>query len=117
MTSTYILEGHTPVLEPDFIKWGHWFETADRKVRKNTLWKLSGGTVTELYVSTVFLGLDAGDGYHPPQLFATMVFGGGHDGVQLRASSWENAEAMHEVCLKAIICGVLEYDHQTNQLD
>lgn len=63
----YILDGKTPVREPDLIKAAIWYDTADRNVAL---------TDTQLHsVSTVFLGLDhnfrpAG----PPLLFETMVF-------------------------------------------
>ena len=32
MTAQYILDGTTPVLEPDLLTWARWFETANRHV-------------------------------------------------------------------------------------
>ena len=88
---TYTLnERGEPVREPDFQKWGQWFQTAARHVAENT--------VGEAWVSTVFLGLDNGcrlDG-SAPVLWETMVFGGPCDHMQSRcAGSREQAEAMH----------------------
>jgi hypothetical protein len=61
----------------------------DRRVAKTEI-----GPVT---ISTVFLGLDHGLGDGPPRLFETMIFGGEHDEYQDRCSTWEEAEAQHEV--------------------
>lgn len=66
----YILDGHTPIKEPDVLRWGAWFETADRSVKKTPV-------SDEVLVSTVFLGLDHCFGDSPsPVLFETLIFGG-----------------------------------------
>lgn len=91
MPDTYILDGKTPVPEPDVIKWGKWMELGHNRVRADV--------IGEARVSTVFLGLDRRFGEGPPLLFETMVFGGPLDGQQERCSTWEEAEAQHErVC-------------------
>lgn len=46
-------------------------------------------------VSTVFLGLDHGDGDGPPLVFETMVFGGPFDQWCDRCSTYDEAEAQH----------------------
>jgi len=88
----YVLDGHDPVPEPDPIKWGIWFETADRHVA-NT--RLPNGLV----VSTVFLGLDhAFWNEGPPILFETMVFDeddGAEDDYTRRYATWDDAAAGH----------------------
>ena len=63
----YVLDkaGNT-VLEPDLMKMGEGFETADRKVAETEIDKLQ--------VSTVFLGLNHNFGEGPPILWETMVF-------------------------------------------
>jgi len=63
----FILNGKRPEACADIVKWGRWFETADRHVAKTD--------VGECWVSTVFLGLDhnwSGEG--APVLFETMAF-------------------------------------------
>ena len=89
MSDVYILIGQTPVLEPDFLKWGKWFETADRRVALTD--------VGAARVSTVFLGLDhrfTSDG--PPILFETMVLGDDGEGEAMRrCSTWLQAEVQH----------------------
>ncbi|MFT3987228.1 hypothetical protein [Aestuariivirga sp.] len=86
MSDWYILEGHTPVYEPDLMKAARWFETADRIVAKTTI-----GTAR---VSTVFLGLDHGENGEK-HLFETMIFNGDRDDYQTRCATWEQAEKMH----------------------
>ena len=91
-TGKYILEGHTPKLIDDFIKWAEWFVKADRKVVKTK--------IGEVEVSTVFLGLDHSFGGGTPLLFETMIFGGKHNHYQERYATWEGAEAGHRRAVK-----------------
>ena len=95
----YILVGKEPVLEPDLIKWGHWFGNNPVENRRVAHTRLASCSV-----STVFLGLDhrfGGDG--PPLLFETMVFlcegevSEYADYVEKRYSTWAEAEAGHWV--------------------
>lgn len=84
----YILDGKTPVECDDILKWGEWFETADRHVAKTEK--------DEIKVSTVFLGIDHSFGDGPPLLFETMIFGGEHDKDMWRYSTWNEAEEGHK---------------------
>jgi hypothetical protein len=92
-TDKYILdERGEPVIEPDLLKWGRWFETAE-EARRVADTRLENG----VRVSTVFLGLDHNfcmDG--PPILWETMVFGGPHDQKMIRTSSRAAAEDIHK---------------------
>lgn len=97
MTGHYILEGKIPVKVYSLIKWGEWFEKADRNVARDTF--VIGSDAST--VSTVFLGLDYNFGGGPPILFETMVFGGELDQEQERCSTWDQAEQMHkDMCAK-----------------
>lgn len=90
MMEKYILQGHTPVPEPDVQQWAVWYETADRTVAKTQ--------VEEFQVSTVFLTIDHNwMGGSPPLLFETMVFGPDSttDLDMERYSTWEEAAAGH----------------------
>lgn len=90
----YILVGKKPVKCMDVSAWGKWLETADRTVKKSA--------EGDVWVSTVFLGLDHSFGGKKPILFETMVFGGLYDQYQERYSTWKEAEAGHKkMCLKA----------------
>jgi hypothetical protein len=91
MIHQYILEGTTPVPEPDLLAWGRWFGTAHRHVAETWV-------TPDIRVSTVFLGTDHAlwRGHHVPILFETMVFGGSLDQEQRRYATWEEAEAGHE---------------------
>lgn len=84
----YILIGQTAVPEPDLLKWGEWFETADRIVAKTE--------VGSILISTVFLGLDHAWHDGAPLLFETMVFSDTLDALDCwRCSTWAEAEAQH----------------------
>jgi hypothetical protein len=54
----------------------------------------------DIWVSTVFLGLDHRYGDGPPLVFETMIFDGPHDGYQTRASTYDEAMAQHEEAVK-----------------
>lgn len=84
----YILEGHAPVPCDDFMDWCKWMEITERHVRLSEQ--------GDVWISTVFLGLNHNFfGIGPPILFETMVFIG-HDGIsQERYATWEQAEEGH----------------------
>ena len=90
----YILKGKKVVPEYDLMKWGKWFETAERHVADTKIGKVR--------VSTVFLGLDHNWGMGKPILFEMMVFGGKHDQYQERYHTWEEAERGHQKALKMV---------------
>lgn len=92
--NNYILDGHTPVPCPDIVKWGLWYETADRHVARDI--------VNDVTVSTVFLGIDHSFGRDEPVLFETMIFGGPHDEYQRRYCTWDEAEAGHRKALALV---------------
>ncbi|MCK5605070.1 hypothetical protein KAR91_24485 [Candidatus Pacearchaeota archaeon] len=106
--ANYILDGHTPVKEPDLLKWAEWFEKANRTVKRSrievSITNERVGVSKKLgfiEVSTVFLGIDHSFTGGKPLLFETMVFGGELDQEMDRCSTWEAAEKMHEaMCYK-----------------
>lgn len=87
-----------PVPEPDITRWAIWFETSDCTVAKTIM----DGVV----VSTVFLGLDSGQG----MLWETMVFGPDQQNIGpwrdcvIRYMSREQALEGHDAVV-AIIAG------------
>jgi hypothetical protein len=90
MIDYWVLEGQTPVPEPDLLRWGRWFESGERTVART--W-VRGGCV-----STVFLGLNHNFfGSGPPLLFESMLFVDGDAGGEdlERYSTWSQAEAGH----------------------
>lgn len=90
----YILNGHTPLIEPDTIKWAQWFEKANRIIKSDI--------VLGSHISTVFLGLDHSFMGGPPMLFETMIFGGEQDSYQERYSTWDEAEKGHQEALELV---------------
>ena len=92
----FILDGKTPVEEPDLLRWAFWMETADRSLKL---------TIQErVRVSTNFLGLDQNFGHDPPLLFETMTFIDGEGWTDLvRYSTWDEAEAGHAEAVRRAI--------------
>lgn len=98
MTDKYVLEGHVAVPVEDsmlgLLKWGKWFQTADRHVAKTD--------IAHVHVSTVFLGLNHSYVEGPPLIYETMVFGGPLDGEQDRYSTWDEAELGHAAMVERV---------------
>ncbi len=92
-TDRRVLQGHTPVMEPDLLKWARWLEDDKNRIVRQTAY-------ADEKVSTVFLGLDHSFGFGPPILFETLVFGGKLDGEMTRCSTWDEAEKMHDEMLE-----------------
>jgi|SRR5215471_11972626 len=94
----YVLEGKTPVREPDLAKWRAWFETSDRVVR----FDLVTCHGRPLLISTIFLGLNQNLGLDgEPILFESIVFdpkGLTVDGE--RTATWDEAEAIHAILVR-----------------
>jgi hypothetical protein len=88
----YILKNKKPVKVGYSVystwMYAHWKE-------RRVAWDEFGG----VQVSTVFLGLDHSFGHGPPLLFETMIFNGPHDGWQMRATTWEEAEKAHQAAV------------------
>jgi hypothetical protein len=90
MLAHYILVDRQPVKEPDILAWALWkgFNHAECVVAQEH--------VGELFISTVFLGLDHNWARRgPPLLFETMVFSGKAALGQRRCSTWSQAEEQH----------------------
>ena len=87
MSRQYILDGHQPVPCEDLLTWACWFESADRRVKLTEQ--------GDVWVSTVFLGLDHGFG-DELILFETMAFVGRENVDMDRYTTWAEAEAGHD---------------------
>jgi hypothetical protein len=85
-----------PVREPDLMKWARWYDAADRRVADDF--------VGDLWVSTVFLGLDHSRDDGPPILWETMVFDKEQKekDVDRCSGSREQAEAMHALMVRKL---------------
>lgn len=97
----YVLDGQTPVPEPDLLKWGQWMQTDARIVGQTEI------VPGEITISTVFLGFD----HKPfskgnPLFFETMIFGGPRDGNCLRYTTWEEAELCHQRIVQELLVAV-----------
>lgn len=94
MSDRYILVNKKPVKCDDLLTWTKWFENTNRRVKETV--------IGNVYVSTVFLGLDHSFGESKPLLFETMVFGGDLDSEQERYSTWKQAEKGHQQMIKKV---------------
>ena len=98
MLDRYVLNDKgEPVLCEDVIEWATKFEITKRRVAETT--------VDDLWISTVFLGLNHNWHEGPPVVWETMVFCNSdedhplHQWMDRCAGSREQAVAMHERCV------------------
>lgn len=96
----YILDEENHPVATDMLTWGRFFEDFNNRVVGYT------EITSELYVSTVFLGIDhrhsfMGDG--PPILFETMIFGADDDETYCRRyATWDDAKTGHDVIVRKL---------------
>lgn len=83
--------GYKPVKAVSPAQWGRFMENI--KIRKLAEWH---SPANDIWVSTVFLGIDHQYGDGPPLLFETMVFRNGSGEECERCSNWDEAVAMHD---------------------
>lgn len=87
-TNLYILKHRKPVLCPDVKKWGKRFnDFHKRRVRSTYL--------DDIWISTVFLGVDHNFDSGPPLLFETMVFKDSEEIDCNRCATWREALRIH----------------------
>jgi hypothetical protein len=89
LTRYYLLNEDKTLRRVSSKDWAHWFE-ADRMHRQ-----MANHVIGGVRVSTVFLGVDHGDGTGPPVVFETMIFGGPYNDYQDRYSTYEDAMKGH----------------------
>lgn len=97
MNDNYILKDKIPVKVSSITEWGQWMQDNDKErvVCRTQITK-------EVYVSTVFLGLDHSYIGGAPVLFETMIFGGDLDEYQWRYSTWDEALKGHQEAIEDI---------------
>jgi len=91
----YILDKDNKPIESNIIDYSEWEE------KNPELKAVKQDYIGDIFVSTVFLGLD--HGYDDiPILWETMIFNGEHDQYQERYASIEEAIKGHETALKLV---------------
>ena len=97
MSRWYILDNNNnPVIASSITEAGAWIEkNPERKVVKQE-------HIGDIFISTVFLGLDHAWDSGTPVLWETMIFGGEHDQYQERYTSHKDALEGHEKALTLI---------------
>jgi len=84
----YILKYRNPYPYNNLIKWGKWYENINNRIVRRTY-------INDIFISTVFLGLDHGMDNGKPILFETMIFRNGEEQGCERCTTWREALAMH----------------------
>lgn len=118
----YILDAELRIVPVECERWSRWFESQQALGLRGdiaigaTVVRTDGSTidlkefpemdltVSDVRVSTIFLGLDHNfSPFGPPVLFKTMVFGGELNEVQFRTRTWSEARAKHAEVLEAVL--------------
>lgn len=86
----YILKHRRPIPCDDLIKWGKWFNQSHKRRVRSTY-------INNLWISTVFLGIDHQWGDGPPLLFETMLFNQHEEepAFTARCTTWREALRQH----------------------
>lgn len=96
----WILDGHTPVPEPDARAWAEFMQQARRHIGLD---RIEQAECDPVDVSTVFLGLDHNWTCNgPPLLFETLVIGGPLDQEMYRYATWQEAERGHRIVVDEV---------------
>lgn len=106
MITAYVLDGTTPVPEPDLDKWMKIFGSESAP-------HVAFHEPPSGYVSTIFTGIATSHGRDAaPRLFETMVSGGVFDNARQRYGTWEEAELGHAYWLMKVLA--MERSPDTN---
>lgn len=99
MIDKYILDADgEPQPCNDLLTWARWYEKADRTVASDT--------VGNAQVWTMFLSLDYSFVASAPILYETRIFGGAHDGYQVRYATKAEARRGHEKAVGLVVAGM-----------
>jgi len=89
-------ENNKPLVSTSIIEAAEWLENnPERKAVKQE-------HIGDIFISTVFLGLDHAWDSDIPVLWETMIFGGEHDQYQDRYTSHEDALEGHQIALNLV---------------
>jgi hypothetical protein len=92
----YILDENNKPIRSTIVDCGEWLEeNPERKAVKQE-------HIDDVFISTVFLGLDHSWNSDIPVLWETMIFGGEHDQYMDRYSSYEDALEGHQTALNLV---------------
>lgn len=92
----FILDGHQAVPTESMSEWHKCFRNSKKRIVDKT-------QVGEIFVSTVFLGIDHGYGLNSEGLvFETMVFGPDVPHMTTRYRTWDEAEAGHKKIVEEV---------------
>ena len=92
----YILDENNKPIRSTIVDCGEWLEeNPERKAVRQE-------KIDDVFISTVFLGLDHAWNSGIPVLWETMIFGGEHDQYQERYTSYEDALEGHQIALNLV---------------
>jgi hypothetical protein len=93
----YTLDKDNKPIKSTIIQCGEWME------ENPNVKAVKQDNIGDIFISTVFLGLDHAWNSNIPVLWETMIFGGEHDQYQERYTSYEDAVKGHQTALNLII--------------
>ena len=91
----YILKRGEPIKAKSSKHYHYWSSNSKYKCVKQE-------HIDDIFISTVFLGLDHSLGSNIPVLWETMIFGGEHDQYQERYTSYKDAFEGHQLALNVV---------------
>lgn len=94
MAGLFILVDRIPKEVHDFLEWSAWFQAADKTVERTV--------ISDIAITTLFMGMTTSYRDGAPLLFETMVFGGEYDGYQEKYSTWSSAVKGHEFACELV---------------
>src|SRR5262249_14676485 len=92
----------------DLLRWAHFLEYDERRIVRQQRWRSVDPAVGEVFVSTVFLGIDHNFGDGPPVLWETMAWIGDEEICQRRWTRRTDAIAGHNAIVAELGGPVLE---------
>jgi hypothetical protein len=92
----YTLDKDNKPVKSNIIQCGEWMED------NPGVESVKQEHIGDVYISTVFLGLDHAWNSNIPVLWETMIFGGEHDQYQERYTSYEDAIEGHKLAIELI---------------
>jgi hypothetical protein len=101
----YVLDEHNQPKLASHIEWAEWLENDERRFLLQQRWIRPDGI--EMFVSTIFLGIDMGIDPGLPRLWETAVFIGGKLTFERRHTSREAALQYHGLMMTELRAVVL----------
>jgi hypothetical protein len=95
MSEHYVLNDDHTVRPAELMEWATAFNDMEKR-------RVARDQIGDVWISTVFLGLDHQYGEGPPLIFETLISGGAYDQDMWRYSTWDEAVAGHQAAVDLV---------------